>query len=166
MNVLFSYFWLIMIISLCANYFVLWRRAREVVRKRPEMAAGYRRLLPASFLFLALPWIVMGLGITVGHVDNVFCFARWREGGPYVLAFWVVWGVELLLIDVWVFLGDGAKIIPSYFRPIRAGHKSMRYFIKSEQGVKIAYAVLTVTLSVLGIIFWWLDLPHLPPGLC
>src|SRR4051794_3875528 len=91
------HFWVMFVVVTTWNAFALQRRSRRAVETRPELAAGYRRLVRGYLFFGNLPWLVMGLGIELGGVPTMFSYFRPRDGNPFVLAwFAVVIGLWLL----------------------------------------------------------------------
>ena len=77
---MFRYFWVLAIITTGVNGAVWWHRAQPHIASNPKLEASYRRLIHGLLVFGNVPWIVMGLGITVGGVPTVFHFMNPRNG--------------------------------------------------------------------------------------
>lgn len=105
------YFWLMAIAVTVVNALLLKFRSRFYVQKRPELAAGYRRLFQGLLLWGNLPWVVMDYGILFGGVHDVFSYLHFREGNPFVLA-WVGLMVLMWLLGFyWLFVAQGAEFL-------------------------------------------------------
>jgi hypothetical protein len=110
--------WLLFLLAQCFTGAVIGRSARRELRQRPGLIGGYPVLMRICFFWLNLPWMVMGLGCTVGHVeDGVFGYARPGDGNPWVLAFYVTLVALGLLNLAWVFLGGGDEFLVRH-RPL------------------------------------------------
>lgn len=104
-----------------ANALVIKFRSRSLIAQRPELASGYRRLFWGYLTFLSLPWLVMGYGIELGGIPNMFSFFRPREGNPIVLTFFATTVVLWILALYWLFARQGAEFLiehPGVFRGI------------------------------------------------
>ena len=89
----------------------MWSRAKEVIAEDPGRASQCRRLIRRVAACISLPWVVMGIGLTMGRVPTVLHFCRPRDGNPYVLAFHVALLLLWIITFVWVFLMGGARFI-------------------------------------------------------
>lgn len=103
--------WLALLAGVPLNVLAIRRRARLHIVAHPELAAGYRRLLRGFAFWMSLPWLVMGVGCTIGGVPTLFHFLRPVAGGPFVWAFWVVAYTEFLLLGWWAVRGGGAEAL-------------------------------------------------------
>jgi hypothetical protein len=83
----FKNFWLLAIIVTLINAYYFKVRARPLIRDNPDLEEGYNKVFWGTIIFLGLPWLVMGFGMTLGGIPTVFHFFRPRDGNPYVIAF-------------------------------------------------------------------------------
>jgi hypothetical protein len=146
-EILFHHGWVMFVAVTVVNALILSARSRSQIRARPELAAGYRRLLRWFLFWGNLPWLVLGYGIEVGGVPNIFYYFRPRDGNPFVLAwFGTIFG-EWILGFWWLFLRHGAEFLVAH--PGLLTERST-----SPAVVKISYC-LGVFGGILGFIFLW-----------
>ena len=105
------YFWLVCIVITFVNY-------RKALGAAP---AGGARPDPLRAIYLRrgallglLPWIVMGAGILVGGVKDVWAYFRPQNGDPWVLAWFATLLALALANAAWVFFADGARKVRQY----------------------------------------------------
>jgi hypothetical protein len=109
--ILAQYAWVVLLACTLLNIASLWRSVRPRVAAHPELAAGYRRLIRGLAFWLSLPWLVMGVGCTIGGVPSFRNFLKPAVGGAFVWAFWVVVIAEFLLLGYWAMWGGGAEAL-------------------------------------------------------
>lgn len=93
-DLLTTYFWVVAIILTSVNVASFKRRSRVQVQEKPELEHGYATLLRRYLIFLNLPWVVMGIGCTIGGVPSLLHYFRPTDGNPYVLA----WFASIFLL--------------------------------------------------------------------
>lgn len=103
--------WLFFLALGLLNLVAIQRRLRPLCASIPELAAGYRRLLYGAVFWMCLPWLVMGVGSTVGGVPTIIHFLRPATGGPFAWAFVAVVYAEFLLLGWWAIWGGGAEAL-------------------------------------------------------
>jgi hypothetical protein len=63
---------------------------------------------------MSLPWVVMGIGMTIGNVPNIKDYFYPRIGNQFVIAWWVsIWALVLFLSD-WIWFRGGAEKLIRY----------------------------------------------------
>jgi hypothetical protein len=62
----------------------------------------------------ALPWVVMGIGMVLGGVPNVWYYFRPQDQNPYVWAWFGTVFLVAIAFAWWIFFRDGAAKIISY----------------------------------------------------
>jgi hypothetical protein len=102
----------------CINVLYLKFHSRERIRQRPELAAGYQRLIWGYLFWGNLPWIIMGLGLELGGLPSIFSYFRPRDGNPFVLAFFIVVFAVWILGFWWLFFARGAEFLVEHPRRI------------------------------------------------
>ena len=146
------YFWLFGILVTFVNVPLVWRRARKRMAEDPDLAPGYRRLMFWFFGLLTIPWVVMGVGMTIGGVPTVLHYFRPRDGDPYVLA-WHSCVVLLWIVTVvWIYFKGGAETLvkyPGFFYPESSSPLQIKFFT--------ALALLGGLTAML--VMWFCDLP-------
>ena len=75
-----KYFWLIAIIVTGLNWVMFRKRAQKHIEERPELKKGYEALFRGYLLWMNIPWVVRGIGCTVGEVPSVRPYFRSRDG--------------------------------------------------------------------------------------
>lgn len=111
-NIFARYFWLLCLVISGFNYFA----GERTVGRSGAMSLGRSdeaKILRRRFAIVAaLPWVVMGIGMVLGSVPNVWYYFRPQDQNPYV---WAWFGTVFLVAIVfawWGFFRDGAaKVI-------------------------------------------------------
>ena len=135
------WFWLLLIVVTLINALVLQYRAEKTIAKKPELRAGYQKLLKGYLIFLNLPWLVMGAGILLTGL-NLSDYSRPRAGNAFVLAFHAVVIGLLGLCAYWIYFRGGAEFLIRHPGAFRYNFKDARVF-------KVIYAlVLLVGIGV------------------
>jgi hypothetical protein len=112
---LFSrYFWALSLILTAFNYLSSERTAATSgptsLRTSDEAKMLRRQLAVVS----ALPWVVMGVGVVVGGVPDVWYYFRPQDQNPYVLSWFGSLFFISLLFAWWVLFRDGAAKAVKY----------------------------------------------------
>jgi hypothetical protein len=110
-TVVSKFFWLMCIFAMAINAGILYQRSKKHTNKQPELAEGYRSIIRGSLTWGNLPWIVMGIGCTIGGVPSVFHYFRPQDGNPFVLAFFASVFLIWILGTHWIFFRNGAEMI-------------------------------------------------------
>jgi hypothetical protein len=131
------YAWILFILVTIANGLIWWKRSKPFVLARPELQAGYRRLVRGWILWGSIPWVVMGIGCTVGGIPNCFQFFRPRDGNYFVLAWWSSILLLIILGTFWMFTG-GAEAIAAHPGIL---NKSFAGEYPSPRGIKVIWCL-------------------------
>lgn len=108
------WFWIVFLLVGLANYRRASAQARERFAADPQRAEHAQRLLRQFALLMALPWLLMGAGIVVGGVPDIWHYFRPQDGHPWVLAWFATVAALQLAFTVWVFVSDGATTMVDY----------------------------------------------------
>jgi hypothetical protein len=153
------YFWAIMIAVTFFQAARIRSISRPYIEADPGLAAGYVSLIRAHLVWMNIPWVVMGIGSTIGGVPSAFCFFNPRDDNPYVFAWFlslfVLWTVGIC----WVFFMDGAQTLASHPGVVdvhitRRWPGASREPIRSTGRIKL-FCLLAVTGGVLGVVYMW-----------
>ena len=110
-DLLGKWFWLLFIGVTFLNGAIYKSRARTHVERNPDLAEGYERIARGFVVWTSLPWIVMGIGCTVGGVPSVLHYFNPRGGNLYVLAFYASLFLLWILGSYWILFQDGAMML-------------------------------------------------------
>jgi hypothetical protein len=103
------YFWLLCLGVSAYNYIVGMSSLASRDPTDPRASVDAIALRRWFAIYSALPWAVMGWGIIVGGVPNIWYYFRPQDRNPFVL----VWFAAIFLVAIyfafWVFLRDGAQ---------------------------------------------------------
>ncbi|MEA5554550.1 hypothetical protein VB713_26830 [Anabaena cylindrica UHCC 0172] len=114
MNTFFNYFWLLAILVNGLNAVIFWVRSQPYILKNPELQPGYIRLIRGFFLGMSIPWVVMGIGMTIGGVAQISDYFYPRNGNQFVIAWWVsIWAL-MILFSYWIWFRGGAEEFIKY----------------------------------------------------
>lgn len=103
------------------------KRAQEHIGKNPQLKEGYAALFRGYLFWMNLPWVIMGIGCTVGGIPSVWHYFRPRDGNPYVLAWFGSVFFLWVLGTFWLFLKSGAEMLAGH-----PGAIELRYGVKRK----------------------------------
>lgn len=143
----FKYFWFLAPIIAVLNFIPTRARINSVVRLHPELASGANGILFGYFMFLSVPFILLGVIQLAGGYETPFFIytAPWND--PFVLASLGVIILTWLILGYWIFFRDGARKMIDYQIIYGTGLMGLAGISKSEGGVKLGWAI-----SLLGVI--------------
>ena len=105
--ILFQYFWIFIVFVIAANG-VVWRiAARDRINADPLLRKPLNRLYGGFVFWLSLPFLMMGLSIISGGVDNVLDYLTADIGNPHILGLYALIFAEDALFIYWVFFRRG-----------------------------------------------------------
>ena len=154
-EIMTQYFWAVAIVVTGINVAILKARSTRHIQANPELAAGYATLIRGYLIWMNIPWIVMGIGCTVGGVPTVLHFFRPQDGNPYVLA----WFVSVFLLWIagtyWLLFRGGAEMLVKHPGAFNTN-------ISSPTAVKLLWFACLAG-GVFGVIMMWTQNIQLPP---
>jgi hypothetical protein len=156
MLILFKYFWALLIAVNCFSAVWMSFYMKEAsVKERLKMMLG-------SAFWQNVPWIVMGIGSTIGGVPTFFHFFRPKDGNPFVLAWWASVAAVFIIGSYWIFIGQGAAKLAKH------GVITIRFIRKpptvlGETGIKLYFLLFLITVLIIGITVWVGDVTIPPP---
>jgi hypothetical protein len=103
------YFWLLCIGISAYNYVAGMRSLGSKDPTDPRRSAEAIALRRWIAFSSGLPWVVMGWGIMVGGLPNIWYFFRPQDHNPFVLAWFAVLFLMAIYFAYWVFLQGGAE---------------------------------------------------------
>lgn len=157
------YFWLVAIIGTTFQAFIIRYITREHVEANPRLAKGYAKLIRGYVFWFNIPWVVMGIGCTVGGVPTVFHYFQPRDGNPFVLAWWAVFFALYIIGAYWIFFSNGAHILTKYKWPVWIVFTRVIYAASDPTVVKLVFLLWLVAGAIFAIVMWTIDIPPLPP---
>ena len=108
-DILWNSFWLFLIAFVCSESRAWRRRGTKRFPNDPERIAGYRKLSRGLAAWGSLPWLVMGLGITLGSgmtLDNYF---EPETGNVWSMAYFGSWFILYSAGTFWILARHGAE---------------------------------------------------------
>lgn len=152
MQIIFQYFWAIMIVAMIA-FAISWRaHSRPHIAADPELAEGYHKLIRGFLFWGNLPWVALGITSVCGGV-SLFDFldpqSRFEWSNPWIMSFVITVIVLWALLLMWVFLRGGAEALVRH--PGWSGNISMDspWKIKVMTLLMVAGGVAGLTLIIL-----------------
>jgi len=107
-SIISKWFWALCILVTFLNAAIFRFRGNKHIKKNPALEAGYKRIIKGFVIYGNIPWIVMGIGCTVGGVPSVWHYFNPRGGNPHVLAFFGAAFLVWILGSYWIFFRGGA----------------------------------------------------------
>lgn len=108
-----KHIWIFFVVVTCANAAVWWHLSKRRSAQDPLLAAKQRAFIKAWLIVGNLPWLVMGAGTTFGGVPTVFDYLNPLSGERWVMTFWATVIGLWIVGAVWIYLGDGARVLGS-----------------------------------------------------
>lgn len=123
------------------------------------LVEGYAVLLKGYLIWMNLPWVVMGIGCTVGGVPTVLHFFRPRDGNPFVLAWYctvfIIWAGGTF----WLFLRNGAEELARHPGLIEFRYGFKKKDIASPVLIKVLWLVMLAGGIIAFVAVWTHDIP-------
>lgn len=142
-RLVFRYFWLLAVAVAALNTALLAVRLRG--------APGSGATLAAYFLYMAGPFLWMGVCATLGNVPSLLHFFRPSDGNPWVLAWWLGMLAALAAYALWAVAGGEARLA-QLWAPLRAG-RPQPVLVRSE-AANALFALLFFTAAFLMLYFY------------
>lgn len=157
-----KYFWLIAIAATGINLVIFRKRAQKYIAEKPELKEGYEVLFRGYLFWMNVPWIVMGIGCTVGSVPSVWHYFRPQDGNPYVLAWFASVFFVWALGSLWVFFRGGAETLARHPGALAFSYGFKRQDIRSPLLIKLFF-LLMLAGGIAGVVMMWsmnVPIPH------
>lgn len=154
-----KYFWFFAIVVTVINALIFKNKSKHYLQEDPKLKEGYSILFRGYLFWLNIPWIIMGIGCTIGGVPSVWHYFRPKDGNPYVLAWFGSVFVLWILGTIWLFYRSGAEMLSTH-----PGAIIMHYGFKSKVvinpiAIKIFW-MLALAGGIFGVAFMCLmDIP-------
>jgi len=158
-NLLSEYFWLIAVVGTCINLFGFRRRAQEYIREKPELRRGYEVLFRGYLIWMNVPWVVMGIGSTVGSVPSILHYFRPQDGNPYVLAWFASIFFILILGTVWIFFRGGAETLALHPGALQFNFGFKNQDIQSPLLIKFFWLLILASAIAGAVLMLSMDIP-------
>jgi hypothetical protein len=157
--VMARYFWLIAIGVTGVGWLIFRKNARGYIKKNPQLREGYVALLRGYLIWMNLPWLVMGIGCTVGGVPCLWDYMRPKDGNPYVLA----WFGSLFLVwalgTSWLFGKGGAEKLATHPGAIQLAYGWQAKDITNPMLIKALWLVMLAGGLAGCVGMWFMDVP-------
>jgi hypothetical protein len=151
-EILTRYFWAVAIAFTFVNAMIFKARSEKRINNNPQLAPGYAALYRGYLFWMNLPWVVMGIGCTVGGIPSTFAFFRPRDGNPYVLAWFATIFFIYLFGSFWIFFMRGAEVL--------AKHPGIfNHDISSPWLIKLLWLVSIAGGTFAAVMMWTQDIP-------
>jgi hypothetical protein len=154
-----KYFWFVAIIVTGINLIIFRKRAQKYIKDNPQLEEGYATLFRGYLFWMNLPWVIMGIGCTIGGVPSVWHYFRPRDGNPYVL----VWFGSLFLIWIlgtfWLFFRGGAEKLVRHPGMIEFRYGFKRKNITNPVLIKSLWVLALAGGIVAVVLMWSMQIP-------
>ena len=153
-----KHFWLIAIIVTGINWLMFRKRAQKYIEEKPELRDGYETLFRGYLFWMNIPWVVMGIGCTLGEVPSVWHYFRPQDGNPYVSAWFACVFFLWVLGTFWLFFRGGAETLA---RHPGATNFSYGFKIKDTTSPVVikAFWLLTLIGGIISfVLVWYMDI--------
>lgn len=107
------------------------------VKKNPELAEGYPKIILGYLIFMGLPWLIFAIGELVYGFSSVFLIFMLKDGNLFSWLFFVILFCEYVFLIIWVWFRGGGDYLYKY--------RLLFYKFSSPLAAK-----LFITLTVLG----------------
>lgn len=152
--ILFKYSWVMFIVVTCINAAIYKIRSKSHVDANPDLAAGYAKLIKGYLLWLNIPWVIMGVGCTIGGLPSAFHFFNPQDGNPFVLAWFGSIFMLWILGTYWLFFKKGAEALVKY-------PGALNHDISSPLVLKLLWCVCLLG-GIAGVVMMWTQITPTP----
>lgn len=149
--------WFIAIIGTFINWLMFWNRAQKHIKEKPQLAKGYATLLRGYLFWMNIPWVVMGVGCTVGGIPSVWHYFRPQDGNPYVLAWFASLFFIWILGTFWLFFQGGAEKLVLHPGVVELRYGFKRKDITNPTLIKIFWIFGSAGGVIAVLIMWTSD---------
>lgn len=146
-EIMTTHFWAVAILGTCINVAVYKFRSQKHIDENPDLAEGYAKIIKGYLVWMNIPWIVMGIGCTIGGVESTFHYFNPKEGNPFVLAWFGSIFFLWILGTYWLFFKNGAETLVKY--PGMFNHD-----ISSPTALKLLWCVCLIG-GIAGVTMMW-----------
>lgn len=153
-----KYFWAIAFLITCSHVLFFKAPSKSDIEENPEASQDYNKLKRGYLFWMNLPWIVMGIGCTIGRVPTVFHYFRPRDGNPFVIAWWVIFFIIYILDFYWIFFCKGAEKVVKY-RMISYYSFGKSGKISDPKIVKLMHLLILSVGLIVATCMWTTDTP-------
>jgi hypothetical protein len=157
-----KYFWLMGMLVTVVNFIIFRKKAQKHIQANPQLKAGYVSLFRGYLIWFNMPWIIMGIGCTIGGVPSVWHYFRPRDGNPYVLG----WFCSIFLLWVvgtfWLFFRGGAETLAHHPGAIELKMGLHSKEITNPTHIKMFW-LLCLSGGIIGIAMMLCWDPPIPP---
>lgn len=156
MEVLLNELWIIFIIITFFNVNILKKRTRKYIDKDPKLEEGYKKYFRNYLILFNIPWVIMGVGNTLGMTEHVFEYLSPAPFNPmvYILHIYII--IVCVLGIKWIYFSNGAEFLESHPGLTRKtsmeGEKNM-----SAGEIRVIIPLILLTWIVVIIINWILS---------
>lgn len=158
MEIIFKHGWILFIIQVIVNAFIMRRRSQAYIEINPDLKVGYDKLFKNFLIFGNIPWLIMGIGDITGLTEGMFDFFNPRQLNPIVLIFHACLLVLWMLGSYWIYVKDGAEFLAKhsgFFNSYEASKTSSL----NKNNVKLTWTLLMLGSIIGEIIMWNMDIP-------
>jgi hypothetical protein len=160
-HILFKYSWLGFILVT----YIKWRDYRknsyQFIELDPKLKEGYKTLLRGYLIWMNIPWVIMGIGCTIGGVPSILNYFRPSDGNPYVLTFFLSIIFEFIIGSYWIFFNDGAVMLAQHPGLMDVRYFWIRKYIRNPLMIRIIW-LLIILFNIIGFLWLWLIKIRLP----
>jgi hypothetical protein len=151
-----KYFWALAIVATGINVAIYRARSSKHIQENSELAEGYSRLLRGYFVWMNIPWVVMGAGCTFGEIPTIWHYFRPQDGNPYVLAWFASVFLVWLVGTFWLLFQGGAEMLVKHPGLFNVN-------ISSPTKVKLFW-LFCLAFGIFGVAMMWTQNIPLPPA--
>jgi hypothetical protein len=151
---IFKYFWLIALIATVINWLSFRKNIQKQIKKQPRLSKEYESLILGYLSFMSLPWLVMGVGCTIGGVTSVWHFFRPRDGNPYVLAWFGCIFFLWVSGTFWLFFKNGAETLAQIPGAVQFSNFGTIKDITDPKLIKLIWVLMLICGSIALAIMW------------
>lgn len=149
-----KHFWLIALIATLVNWLSFRRDAQKQIEKQPRLRKGFESLILGYLSLMSLPWLVMGIGCTIGGVPTVWHYFRPRDGNPYVLTWFGCIFFLWVCGTFWLFFKNGAEKLAQIPGAVQFNSFGTIKDITDPKLIKLIWVLTLIGGSIAVAIMW------------
>ena len=155
MEIVFKYFWIILIIVTLINGFILKTRFKKYSDEKPELKIGYDKYLKGYLIFGNIPWVIMMIGSLSGMTESMNDYFNPKAMNPIVLIFHASIVILWILSIRWIYFKKGAEFIEMHPGLTRKSSISGNTDLTAKQ-VKLLFPLMLLG-GIIGLTMMWVS---------
>ncbi|SEP57023.1 hypothetical protein [Flavobacterium urocaniciphilum] len=159
MEIVFKNFWILFILFTIINVFIIKKKVEKYIVDNPEKENGYKLIIKNFLIFSIIPWVIIGIGNSLGLTNSVFEYLQPAKMNPIVLIFHFSIIMIWIMLFRFIFFKNGAKFLENHPGVITIKSIGNVNENPSEKTIKFFIAITLIGGIVGMTLMWFIEIP-------